>query len=342
MKVSFLVTYYNQAKYVRQSLDSILAIEKPCEWEILVGDDGSDDGSTVIVQEYITKYPEHIRLFIMPREKGAPCYPVLRASLNRLNLLEQASGDYFCILDGDDFYYNTTFITAALGVLTKHTEVSVVAFNYAMYHPDGRLEVAEAMGNAAGLVSTKRYFTGYYTPAGACVHRVNKSNLIKLKQIQYFDDNDILVNSLNFGKLFYINTPVYAYRQTGTSLWTSMQTAEHHILNALGYDAEMLIAAPCMRKYLYVRYRTALFFVWNNKKNMEVLLGEKKYDQYIALLKDIEDSLTYKLLNFDTLESMEQVKLSLAFRGKIFVYRIRSVLSKLKRTLCRFVKIRSI
>lgn len=40
MKVSFLVTYYNQKEYVQQSLDSILAIEKPCEWEIIVGDDG--------------------------------------------------------------------------------------------------------------------------------------------------------------------------------------------------------------------------------------------------------------------------------------------------------------
>ena len=44
MKVSFLVTYYQQARFVRESLDSILALEKPAEWEILIGDDGSADG----------------------------------------------------------------------------------------------------------------------------------------------------------------------------------------------------------------------------------------------------------------------------------------------------------
>ena len=41
MKISFLVTYLNQETYVRQSMNSILTIEKPEEWEILIGDDGS-------------------------------------------------------------------------------------------------------------------------------------------------------------------------------------------------------------------------------------------------------------------------------------------------------------
>ena len=54
MKVSFLVTYYNQKEYVKQSMESILAIDKPCDWEILVGDDGSTDGTIEGVNEYIS------------------------------------------------------------------------------------------------------------------------------------------------------------------------------------------------------------------------------------------------------------------------------------------------
>ena len=67
MKVSFLVTYYNQREYVRQSLDSILAIEKPDEWEILIGDDGSSDGTVEVVRDYINRYPNNIFLFIILR-----------------------------------------------------------------------------------------------------------------------------------------------------------------------------------------------------------------------------------------------------------------------------------
>ena len=62
MKVSFLVTYYNQEAYVRKSLDSLLDIEKPEEWEILVGDDGSSDDTVNVVMEYIRKYPDCIKV----------------------------------------------------------------------------------------------------------------------------------------------------------------------------------------------------------------------------------------------------------------------------------------
>ena len=68
MKVSFLVTYYNQKEYVRQSMESILAIDKPCDWEILVGDDGSTHGTIEVVNEYIQQYPSQIKLYIMPRK----------------------------------------------------------------------------------------------------------------------------------------------------------------------------------------------------------------------------------------------------------------------------------
>ena len=70
MKVSFLVTYYNQKEYVKRSLDSILEIDKPCDWEILVGDDGSSDGTIEEVYKYVEMYPDNIKLYIMPRENG--------------------------------------------------------------------------------------------------------------------------------------------------------------------------------------------------------------------------------------------------------------------------------
>ena len=91
MKISFLVTYYNQKEYVKQSIESILAIEKPCDWEILVGDDGSTDGTIQEVKRYIEEYPDRIKMYVMPRENGKNYDSVKRASANRLNILELRS-----------------------------------------------------------------------------------------------------------------------------------------------------------------------------------------------------------------------------------------------------------
>lgn len=68
MKISICITYYNQEKFVRQSLDSVLAIDYPCDFEILCGDDGSDDNMIDIIKEYAEKYPDNI--FLHPKKYG--------------------------------------------------------------------------------------------------------------------------------------------------------------------------------------------------------------------------------------------------------------------------------
>ena len=139
MKVSFLVTYYNQAQYVKRSIESILNIQKNFDWEILVGDDGSSDNTVDIVNNYISSYPDKIQLYIMPREKDTKYKSIQRASLNRLNLIKHCNGDYFCIIDGDDYYCNSEFIIKALDIFNKKKCVSVVAFNYQMIYQDGSI-----------------------------------------------------------------------------------------------------------------------------------------------------------------------------------------------------------
>ena len=69
VKISFCVTYYNQAKFVEQSINSILAIKMPCDYEILIGDDGSTDDTLEKIKEFQNLYPDKIKYFIMPREK---------------------------------------------------------------------------------------------------------------------------------------------------------------------------------------------------------------------------------------------------------------------------------
>lgn len=49
MKLSFLVTYYNQQEFVADSMRSVAELKKPCEYEVLVGDDGSVDNSVAEV-----------------------------------------------------------------------------------------------------------------------------------------------------------------------------------------------------------------------------------------------------------------------------------------------------
>ena len=336
MKISFLVTYYNQSSYVKKSLDSILAIEKPCDWEILVGDDGSMDETVSIVQEYINKYPNNIKLFVMSREHGKKYYPVLRASANRINLIEHCTGDYFCILDGDDSYCDTSFVKEALEIFQHRKDFSVVAFNYQMQYSDESVETMQLNNKTFSNVAIGRYLKKFYTPAGACVFLQGFNSTSagvqtweRIKKTGYYDDNDIILANLNIGKLFYIDKTIYSYRQNEESTMNAMVNFEVYALNTLGYDAEMLIS-PHFKKYLNIRYLPAIINLWNNRKTLPVEF--KKYEQYFELSEKLSNSITHKILDYKNLSFYGRIKIRIFILINM-IKKPRLVISKIKKAI---------
>ena len=104
MKLSVLVTFYNQREYVDRALNSILSQKTDYDYEILVGDDGSNDGTIGKLEEWQEKYPDKIKIYIMDRKEGVKYNSSFRASRNRINLLKKVKGNYFLYLDGDDYF----------------------------------------------------------------------------------------------------------------------------------------------------------------------------------------------------------------------------------------------
>lgn len=94
-KVSVCVITYNQEKYIRQCLASIVHQKTNFEFEVIVGDDCSTDGTTKIVQEFAEKYPKIIRAFCHKKNIGG--------SENNIFVHSQARGNYVAHMDGDDY-----------------------------------------------------------------------------------------------------------------------------------------------------------------------------------------------------------------------------------------------
>ena len=317
-KISFLVTYYNQAQYVPQSLESILAIDFPddCLYEILVGDDGSNDGTQAAVQKYVEKYPGKIKLFEMPREQNVKYNSILRASANRLNLLSNAAGDYYCILDGDDWYCDKTFISTAIEVMEKKRKVSVCAFNFEYAEPNG-IKINECPLKR-GRLSAKTYLKSIYLPAGSAVLRnvFDKNKIEFMRKTGYFDDQNITIANLNCGEMYFIPKVIYSYRQTGESVWTGISEYERNVINALDYDVNLRYA-PKYSKEIKQRHFGALEYVWQNRNNFYSDLGRDKADKYLSMAKSLKNSMFADIINFDTL-GVPHKKASKTFLNRAF------------------------
>ena len=91
-KISLIIPVYNVEKYIHKTLDSVLA-QTFTDYEVIMINDGSTDGSLAVLKEYASKY-ENFKL-IDQNNCG-----LSRARNVGVNA---AVGDYIAFLDSDDF-----------------------------------------------------------------------------------------------------------------------------------------------------------------------------------------------------------------------------------------------
>lgn len=114
-KVTIMIPTYNQASFIKKSVNSALAQSYP-NLEILVGDDASNDSTASIIKRIND-----------PRIKYIKNSKNLGRINNYKNLLyEHASGDYILNLDGDDYYTDKNFVSDAISIIKKNREVIMV------------------------------------------------------------------------------------------------------------------------------------------------------------------------------------------------------------------------
>src|SRR5438132_13063739 len=70
MKVSVLMITYNHERFIAQALDSILMQQVDFEYEIVVGEDCSNDTTRTILQDYAQRYPDRFRLLLPATNLG--------------------------------------------------------------------------------------------------------------------------------------------------------------------------------------------------------------------------------------------------------------------------------
>ena len=91
MKISAIVPVYNTEKLVGRCIDSVLAQSFP-DWELILVDDGSKDGSLEVLKAYEKK---DSRIKVIHQENAGP-------GLARNRGIKEASGVYIVFIDSDD------------------------------------------------------------------------------------------------------------------------------------------------------------------------------------------------------------------------------------------------
>ena len=94
-RVTVCVITYNQERYIRECLQSLVTQKTDFDFEVIVGDDCSTDGTRAVVIDFAERYPHIVRPLFQPTNTGG--------SRNNLEVHAAARGDYVAHLDGDDY-----------------------------------------------------------------------------------------------------------------------------------------------------------------------------------------------------------------------------------------------
>ena len=124
VKVSVLMTVFNEEKYLRKSIDSVLS-QHERQIELVAVDDASTDSSPEILNEYAAK-DSRVRVFRNKQNMGLV--------KSRITALAQARGKYTLITDADDFLSPDAISSALENIRQTGAEAAVLDLQ--LYHSD--------------------------------------------------------------------------------------------------------------------------------------------------------------------------------------------------------------
>ena len=116
--VAVIIIFLNAEQFIQEAIDSVFG-QTYEEWELLLVDDGSTDGSTAIAQSYAADHPTRVRY--LEHSEHANC----GMSASRNLGIRHARGKYVAFLDADDTWFSFT-LEEQVTILETYSEAAMV------------------------------------------------------------------------------------------------------------------------------------------------------------------------------------------------------------------------
>ncbi len=278
--LSVLITTYNIEGCVAEAIDSVLNQNISYKYEMLVGDDGSDDGTADVIKEYCRKSGGLVKLYQMERVIGDKTPVIVRSSRNRINLAKHASGKYLVFLDGDDVIINPDSLQNKIDILEdpNNNDCVMCGSNFNLYYDkSGRILPVHKE------IRRKKLSAKVYWRSGMWIHAETNviRNIIDFDHIEneyvnldLLDDNLIVFPYLKHGNIYYLNSYDVNYRQ-----------------NAEGYYNQGLVKQSFINMLVYSHANYFINALNQNLRCYNVI--RELYHGKVIITRDLLDTVPY-------------------------------------------------
>lgn len=198
--VSIIMPVYNKANYLTKTFNALIS-QPYQDWEMIVVNDGSTDGSANIIEKYMERDPRIC--CVKQNNRGV--------SAARNIGLSKASGEWVWFVDADDLP-NREFLQEVFS--DEQDDVDIIVGNYQRLEIDGK--ITDVFVEEQGLISVEsfpnifmkyQYKTGYW---GYLWNKLIRRNFLTKEGVK-FQEGLTLAEDLKFMvKLYRENAVIYS------------------------------------------------------------------------------------------------------------------------------------
>lgn len=306
--VSISCITYNHAPFIRDCLDGFLMQKCDFEFEILIHDDASTDGTRDIIKEYQEKYPEIIKPMFQSENQYSKG---VRGIMARFNF-PRAKGKYIALCEGDDYWISKEKLQKQVSFLEANVEYSLVFSGRIVVDKNGEFLREEIPNKLRYTISDN--FSGFVPSTQTILFRNHEFFQLYFNSNQniYSGDRAIGYLAAMVGQSYCLPEVTAAYRETGEGIWSSYNFYEKSVVHEsqlhtfhvrLGWDVSNpeyvfrlfdKLASHILRCFLHPRnffnkeYYSFILQVWRRFRYMKRFMLLRK-----ALYKKVKKAIKF-------------------------------------------------
>ena len=272
-KYTIITPQYNSFELMDKYFDSLLN-QTVKDFEVVIVDDCSTDGSWTKLQEYVKTCPLNITLLQAEKNSGPG---------NARNIgIEAAKGEWITFVDNDDWVASD--FLERIDAVVEIEKVNCVIYDYYTWL-DGKVDIARSMYiNESGkksvsdcMVSARNHTVGKFYKLSECKN-------VRFPKIRRCEDVAYVCQAIAAcGNAYYLNQPLYFYRQRPTSLSNNSKMDHGDMLKAFSIlEEKFLEKYPLEMKNKSVTdilYGALLMMCKSGKDNHTILSYIKEYEK---------------------------------------------------------------
>lgn len=292
--VSVFCITYNHEKYIRDAIKGFLMQKTNFNFEIVIHDDASTDGTIDILMEYEKKYPELIRVIYETENQYSKFSnpPEFFFSVMRREL----KGKYIAMCEGDDYWTDTNKLQMQIDYMKSHSGCMMTAHNATILNC---------------ITSERKKFISHREEKDLSINEIVSESIPTASYVcrreafdmeDFFLDIDVGDYSLQLycfakGKVHYFDQDMCVYRYLSEGSWASKQGKNFcHTLRYYVCCSSLLEKYNKYTKGIYEKY-----LICEIKRYLGLLNGilhnfsDLSVEQFIAICKDCEEASRYKM-----------------------------------------------